>query len=231
MSNIILNGNTYNDVTSVKLLKSDNTGYAEFTEDSAVTDTTLDKMLAGESLGDITDSSAYPNLTWMVGLDFGTVSFPSATKAYLRIQYCEFANLLLPSVVNAYTASNGTQGYMMPSKISGVKVTGICDLHSLTTVQNRTLNFEYCNFGTLKLGDGNFNDTMFNNTTITNLVWNISSATLDDTGVKGRLNYATAITNLYVPSDRVSAIQALVTGDNITKVTNVYSIADWSDPT
>lgn len=232
MSDIILNNNTYNGVTSVKLMKADNTGYATYTEDAQEADTLLDTMLNRESVGDITSDNANPLLTWMRGLEFGTVSFPNATKMYMNIGYCKFANLLLPNVTQANTyIGKGKQQNMLSTIFTGNIVTGVLDLSSLTTVQNNTLKIDYCRIETVKLGNGVLspNSGMFTQSEITNLIWNVSETNMSDSGLTSRLNAATSITNLYVPSERVSAIQALVTGGTITKVTNVYSIADWSD--
>lgn len=231
MSNIKVNGNTYNDVSSVRFMKADNSGYATYKEGASDTDTMFDTLINQNSIGDYESDLAKPNLNWLSDVSAGTVSFPYATSAYACVEYCRFDNLLLPNVTQLEASKGvGARNYMKVSKFSGCIVTGVLDLTSLETVSNNTVNFQYCNIGTLKLGSYVGNTNLLSNVTIENLVWNMPDSTgLAETTCTTTLNAATAITNLYVPSARVDEIQALIDDGTITKITNVYSIDDWED--
>lgn len=226
MSNVKVNGNTYNGVESIKLMKADNSGYAEYKENAADTDTLFDTLIAGGNIGDRVIEGASPVLNWMQNVEGGTISAPYATSACANINYSKFDNLLFPNVTTFNTyAGPATKKYMRGSNFEGTDVTGVLDLSSLATVTNNTVQFKYCTIGTLKLGSyTGTQSSLLSGATITNLVWNLPGS-----GVTTHLNSATKITNLYVPASLVSEMQTMVADGTLTKVTNVYSIDEWED--
>lgn len=229
MSDIKINGNTYSGVESIKLMKADNSGYATYKENAAETNSFTDILISGGyDIGDFESDDGSPNINWLTGLGGGTVSFPHATAANGAVTNSSFTNLLLPNVI-AITSHRTADGlYPVGSKFSANVITGTLDLSSLTSIQNANQAFQKLKVGTLKLGALPSHNGIFSSAQITNLLWNIS-ASITDSNVVTAVNTATSITNLYVPADRATAIQELVTAGTITKVTNVYSIDDWRD--
>lgn len=223
MSNVKVNGNTYNDVTSVKLMKDDGSGYAEFKENVADTDTLMDTLLADDSVGNIESDTGEVYLGWMQGIEFGTVSFPYATKATGYPHSCTFENLLLPAVTDYSGAvGKGVNGYRMPNSINNCKITGTLDLSKVATSTNNTLGIANCTIGTLKLGS--YMPGWGQTTTITNAI--IPGFTADYEVIYFKL---VNITNLYVPSTVLEHVQSMVTAGTLPNVTNVYSIDGWED--
>lgn len=229
MSNVKVNGNTYNDIHTLRLMKSDNSGYATYTEGAVETDTLFDKLVSGESIGDYECDLATPILNWMAHITAGTVSLPYATSGYACVQYSKFDNFLMPNATKLESLLGpGTKSYMLSSKFEGCNVTGVLDLSSLETVMNNTVTFRYSNIGTLKLGSyKGIASNLLANVTISNLVWNMPAG-ISDTDLKLYFGTGT-FTNVYIPSERVSEVQALIDNGDITKITNLYSIEDWEE--
>ena len=225
MSNVTVNGNMYNDVASIRLMKADGSGYAEYMEGAAAVDSTVDNMLATRDFGSIEGENAGVYLGWMRGFRFGTVSFPYATTASGEINSCTLENLFLPSVVGfSVAAGNGVAANTMSVGITNCKIPGVLDLSSLTTSMNSAMKIGGCTIGTLKFGT--YMPTNWGGgTTITNAIMPGFTANFNT------LYFKTAVTieNLYVPADVVEHVRSLIADGTLTKITNVYSIDEWED--
>lgn len=227
MSDIKVNGNIYNGVTSIKMMKADDSGYAEYKEGvEEATDTLMDVMLSNGNVGNIESDSGNPLLSWMHGLKFGTVSFPYATKASGPINSAHFDNLLLPNVTDFPNhGGNGSFSYRMASGIQNCNIPGVLDLSSLATSLNNTMNFAGSAIGTLKLGS--YVPKSWNSTTITNFVWyGMPESAMSDAAFT--MYFSATVTNMYVPAGLVDAVQAQI-DEGKWKITNLYSIDEWED--
>lgn len=234
MSNVKVNGNTYNSVTSIKLMKADDSGYAEYTEGASGKDW-LDVLMnsdTADSVGDITREDIYfANLSILAKRTVGTISFPNATKMRGNLEGVKADNILLPKV--AEIISNVIIGRF---SMYGATVSGVVDLG--TGGYNNTANqmFMGAAIGTLKIGKINPHNGLFQNATITNLVWNNPDIPVGDgnsqdsmTGLQGLNCVGTKITNAYVPDEMYDGIKALMDAGTVTTVTNLYKISEWSD--
>ena len=235
MSDIILNGNTYRGVGSVRLMKADNSGYATYVEGAAPADSMVEKLCDGTrlSIGDIFSEETNPFVGWLSWCNFGTADFSAAVNVHGPIANAVFDNLLLPNLT-AVTSSKAAYGnYPGAFSINNVTCSGMIDLSKLTSIQNgNARSFQTIEAQTLKIGAFDPQATgMFYNSKLTNLVWNVPANQVPGANnvFITALNTATYITNLYVPADLVDTVRGYVTGGSVTKVTNVYSIADWSD--
>lgn len=226
MSDVKVNGNTYTGITHIRLAKADGGGYEEYKEGAALFDT----LLAGcsASIGDIESDATTLYLNWMQQIKGGSWSFPNATTAYGGPKHSYFENLLMPNVTTI-NQNKGTTSklYQVTSAFDGTEVTGILDLSSLETAQNNTVSFKGCTVGTLKLGSYCPAVNIWQNATITNLVY--YNITADQITANSYFRATPNVTNLYIPADCVDAVQALVDDGTITGVTNVYSVDDWSE--
>lgn len=228
MSDIKVNGNTYTGVTSVKLMKADESGYAEYTESAEATDSVMDTLIANGSLGDIERDDASPGLEWMTGYRVGTVSFPYATKLNGAPVKITAENLLFPNVKTVSAISCGNSGWRSYG-FNNCKITGTLDLSSLETVSNNALTFTTSVIGTLKLGTYAPNKNIWAALTVTNFVWNgLTAASLSQNSFFEYFKSA-VITNLYVPAELKERFQTQIDNGTLTKITNLYSLDEWED--
>ena len=232
MSNVKVNGNTYNGVTSIKLMKADNSGYAEYKEGAEAAEDFRDMLTAGgyTNIGDYESNEPAPYIGWLDKCGGGSISFPSATTAKGSVKNAKFENLLFPNVISLKSAISASGDYPGASIFSQTDVTGVLDLSSLADIQNGYGTFQNCNIGTLKLGRFNLINNMIASATITNFVWNVPSTTHPNmTNFAALMNSATKITNLYIPADIVGTWQTLIDNGTLTKIENLYSIDEWED--
>ena len=227
MSNIKVNGNTYNGVTCVKLMKADDSGYATYTE-GAVADSYLDRMLSG-NYGDICDErSGEVNIGFLTNGEGGTINFPNAAILNGVCRAGTYENLLFPKAAKIEYTVIGKQ--VASSNFYSTTVSGALDLSGIAGNIGNNGMFQNASIGTLKLGSMSPHNNMFGGAAITNLVWNNTDTTADkmggNLGLKG--NNA-AITNAYVPDAFYDDIKALMDAGNLTTVTNLYKISEWSD--
>jgi hypothetical protein len=225
MSNVKVNGNTYNDVTSVKLPLADGSGYAVYKEGQGQEENSLlDLLMTGENLGDYTNEEITVfNPAIISYLTFGTWNFPNAAKVKGGNIYNAIGtNLLMPNAVSTYIAT---------PNFRNCKISGILDMRNFTA-DNKASDAAFLVYGstigTLRLDSlGVVGGSMIATATITNLVWGGAGLTAD--GIKAALNAATAITNLYITDAIYDDVQALITAGTITKVTNLHKYSEWSD--
>ena len=232
MSNVKVNGNTYNNVTSIKLMKADGSGYAEYKEGAEDVADFRDMLTAGgyTNIGDYESNEPAPYIGWLEKCGGGSISFPKATTAKGSVKNASFENLLLPNVVSMNSALSASGDYPGSSVFTQTDVTGVLDLSSLTNIQNSFNVFQNCNIGTLKLGGFNLCNNMIGSATITNFIWNVPTTTNPDMpNFAVLMNGATKITNLYIPADIVGTWQTLIDNGTLTKIENLYSIDDWED--
>lgn len=227
MSNVKVNGNIYNDVTSVKLMKADNTGYATYTE-GAVEDSYLDRMLSG-NYGDIYDErSGEVNIGFLTNGEGGTINFPNAAILNGVCRAGAYENLLFPKAAKIEYTVVGKQ--VSSSNFYSTTVIGVLDLSGIAGNTGNNGMFQNAVIGTLKLGSVAPHNNIFNGATITNLVWNNTDTTSDKMGGNMGLKSTNAvITNAYVPDAFYDAIKALMDAGNLTTVANLYKISEWSD--
>ena len=225
MSNVNVNGNIYNDVDSIRLMKADGSGYAEYAEGAAATDSTVDGLFAVSEFGDIERETGSIYLGWMVGLKFGTISFPFATKVTGSINSCTAENLLLPSVQDfSIFSGNGVVKNTMSVGIYNCKIPGTVDLSSLSYSMNNAMKINGCEIGTLKFGT--YMPVNWGNGTI------ITNAIMPGfTEGFNTLYFRSAVTveNLYVPADVLEHVRSLVADGTLDQVTNVFSIDEWEE--
>lgn len=226
MSNIKVNGNTYNGVTCVKLMKADDSGYATYTE-GAVADSYLDRMLSG-NYGDVYDErSGEVSIGFLSFGEGGTVNLPNATVLNGACRAGVYENLLFPK---AATLEYVATAPAIMSNFYQTTVSGVLDLSGIAGNRGNNGLFQGAIIGTLKLGSVAPHNNMFNGAAITNLVWNNTDTTADKMGGGTGLKGATAgITNAYVPDAFYDAIKALMDAGTLTTVTNLYKISEWSD--
>lgn len=231
MSDVKVNGNTYNGVESIKLMKADGSGYAEYKEGAEAADSLMDTLIANGSLGDIERDDASPCLEWLSGYTVGTVSFPYATTLNGVPSKVTAENLLLPNVSSIASVACGKSGWKNRS-FANCKITGVLDLSGLDSVLNNACQFTTSEIGTLKLGAYAPAANIWNAAIFTNLV--LSRLTFDgltETAFSTWFTYfnGATITNLYVPADVKETIQAKIDAGTLTKITNLYTIDDWED--
>ena len=231
MSNVKVNGNIYNNVESIQLMKADGSGYAKYTEGATAAADFRDVLTAGgyTDIGDYENDGANVYIGWLEKCGGGTIAFPAATAAKGSVKNAKFANLLLPNVVSMSSAMSASGDYPSASVFSQTDVTGVLDLGSLASIQNSMNVFQNCNIGTLKLGALGFSNLFIGGATITNFIWNCPQADLSNSNFVTNMNAATKITNLYVPAAQVSEWQTMISNGTFTKITNVYSIDEWED--
>lgn len=230
MSNVKVNGNTYNGVTSVKLPLADGTGYANYAE-GAVADSYLDKMLSA-NYGDIYDErSGSIDMSFLAFSNAGTINFPNATAITGSAKAVTAENIYFPKVANwEFDHDNQIFQIFMKSTVSGV-----LDLSGLTGGPgNQT--FMYATINTLKLGACPTTNGFFQGATITNLIWNNPTVEVGTPGAYGGMcgtaglnSNGAKITNAYVPDNLYDSIKAFVDDGTLTTVTNLYKISEWSD--
>jgi hypothetical protein len=221
MSNVKVNGNTYNGVTSVKLALADGTGFETYSKGMVTSDITND-ILSGNFSGDYENSEITRlNACVLANNNFGTISFPNAVTMFgIPTMPFNGENLLLPKVAKIeYGPCNKFCGFQGT-------ITGTLDLSGIESTGS-TLNqtFMGAKIGTLKIGKMQNANMLLANATITNLVWNIQTLNDQHTTI---LNGATAITNAYIADAHYEAIKALVENGTITKITNLYKFSEWS---
>lgn len=230
MSNIKVNGNTYNDVTSVKLALADGTGYATYNE-GAVADSYLDKMLSA-SYGDIYDErSGKINMSFLAFSNAGTINLPNVTSIIGNANFIVADNILLPKAASyQYDAGAGIAGIFKSAKISGV-----LDLSGLQAGSGNQ-SFMNATIGTLKLGKQTEQNGFLQNASITNLIWNNPDIKVGTPGAYGGIcgtaglsGSGAKITNAYVPDDLYDSIKAFLDDGTLTTVTNLYKVSEWSD--
>lgn len=225
MSNVKVNGNTYNGVTSVKLALADGTGYATYSEGMVTSDITND-ILSGSLSGDYENSEITRlNTSFLQHQNVGTLSFPNAVTMFGMSQTIVTAeNLLLPKVAKIEFINNTFCSFR-------ATITGVLDLSGMESVGS-TLNqvFMGSKIETLKIGKMSTANMMFRNATITNLIWNNTDTTADKMGGAQGLGCSGAtFTNAYVPDGLYDEIKALMDAGTLTTVTNLYKISEWSD--
>lgn len=228
MSNVKVNGNAYNDITSVRLPLADGSGYAVYEEGQSAEDSALlNNILSGSECGDlISDNVVELNNSALSYCTFGVVSLPNAVK--FNGLYCynlTAADVLLPNIL---TSNKGAATF------SGANISGTLDLRkycrdstygSISWLQNFLWN---CTIGTVRIDSLNgYRSTAFNGSTITNLVW--GGADLTAAGITADLNGAKAITNLYITDAIYNDVAALIGDGTITKVTNLYRYSEWGN--
>ena len=225
MSNVKVNGNTYNGVTSVKLALADGTGYATYSEGMVTSDITND-ILSGSLSGDYENSKITRlNTSFLQHQNVGTLSFPNAVTMFGMTQTIVTAeNLLLPKVAKIEYRNNTFCSFR-------ATITGVLDLSGMESAGS-TLNqvFMGSKIETLKIGKMSPANMMFSNATITNLIWNNTDTTADKMGGAQGLGCSGAtFTNAYVPDGLYDEIKALMDAGTLTTVTNLYKISEWSD--
>ena len=231
MSNVKVNGNIYNNVENIQLMKADGSGYAKYTEGAAAAADFRDVLTAGgyTKIGDYENDGANVYIGWLEKCGGGTIAFPAATVAKGSVKYAKFDNLLLPHVASMNSASTASGDYPAPSVFTNTDVTGVLDLGSLASIQNGMNVFQNCNIGTLKLGALAYSNLFIGSATITNFIYDNPTTDLGNSNFVTNMNAATQITNLYVPADQLSAWQEKISNGTFTKITNVYSIDEWED--
>ena len=224
MSNVKVNGNTYNGVTSVKLALADGTGYATYSEGMVTSDITND-ILSGSLSGDYENSEITRlNTSFLQHQNVGTLSFPNAVTMFGMTQTIVTAeNLLLPKVAKIEYINTTFCSFR-------ATITGVLDLSGMESAGS-TLNqvFMGSKIETLKIGKMSPANMMFSNATITNLIWNNTDTTADKMGGAQGLGCSGAtFTNAYVPDGLYDEIKALKDAGTLTTVTNLYKISEWS---
>lgn len=223
MSNVKVNGNTYNGVASVKLALADGTGFATYAE-GAVTSDIADMLLSGAELCDMTNNTVSAvNLNVFYGRTCGTVNFTNAAEVFGSAERIAADNILLPKVTMW-----GYRNYLFTT-LRNCSVPGTVDLSGITSVQAANQSFYGSVIGTLLLGKMQSHNGMFQTAKITNLVWNnpdLSAANMG--GSQGLGCIDAVITNAYVPDALYDEINALIDADTLTTVANLYKISEWS---
>lgn len=232
MSNVKINGNTYNEVSAVRLPLADGTGYAVYSEgQSADENAFLDALIGGEACGDLVNESATKvNFGVFSYGNFGSLSFPNAVTCVSgKHTNITATNVFAPSVIKTAGAA---------TTFASAKITGSLDLRSYIAATGNTSAYgsnaylqyfvQSCTIGTLRIDAINgYRGNMFSSSTITNLVWGGADLVADN--IKADLNSATAITNLYITDAIYDDVQSLISDGTITKVTNLYKYSEWSD--
>ena len=226
MADILLNGNTYSGVNSVRFENPTNTGFVTFYGEPPQDN--LSTIIGGGDLGDMTFTNSVATCSFLTRRTGGTISFPNAETVVAETSGASLTNLLFPSATLIGKA--GTSWTIF----RGITVTGVLDLSAVEAVTGTTLNQTFAGtqatpttIGTLLLGKIPKTNGLFTYATITNLVWNNPNLTASDMGGNNGLNSAAAITNAYVPDSLYDDIAAMISGGTLTKVTNLYRISEW----
>lgn len=226
MSNVKVNGNTYNGVTSVKLPLADGSGFATYAE-GAVTDNVTSSILDASISGNLTNEDITTiSLNCFQYTTVGTLNFPNAVKMKGSASDLIAENVLLPRVSSINTAS-------VPN-FRNSKISGVLDLSALpNTIIGMNQTFCNATIGTLKVGEMPCHNMCLTNTTITNLVWALDVLDVDgNPKIVTNLGLACAglkATNVYVADSVYDAVNASIVDGTITTVTNLYKISEWSD--
>ena len=227
MSDIKVNGDTYKDVTSIRFMKSDDSGYATYTE-GAVADSYLDRMLFG-NYGDVYDDrSGTVHIGFLSFGEGGTINLPNVTVLKGACRGGVYENLLFPKAASLQYRATAPA---VSSNFYQTTVSGVLDLSGIVPekIGNNAL-FSSATIGTLKLGAVAPHNNMFMSATVTNLVWNNTDTTADKMGSSNGLRSSGArITNAYVPDAFYDDIKALMDAGTLTTVTNLYKLSEWSD--
>lgn len=233
MSNVKVNGNIYNDVTSIKLMKADDSGYAEYMEGATTGGDYMLELLNGQVENSF---KGYENseltgtacLSWLSGLNApdAEVILPNVTRIEGGLDHNGKAKLKSIRVPKAAAFEKGNMNTWFQCK-------GTIEFVDFSGLTGGTFNqtFYGGTYGTLKLGKypGGKNGT-FQNATITNLIWNNPDLTASVMATEnGGLNQAKSITNAYVPDTLYDEIKALMDAGSLTSVTNLYKVSEWSD--
>lgn len=229
MSNVKVNGNSYADISSLRLPLADGSGYAVYKEgQSQEANSVLDLLMTGDNLGDYTDEELTQfNPGVLTYRTFGTWNLPNVVRFGDSGNVNAFVgeNLLLPNVTT-------TVGNAYP-QFRGCKISGVmdCRKYNGNAVGNPSLSFFVysATIGTLRLDSLKYirGNSTFGSATITNLVLGADSLIADD--VRAAVNGATAITNLYITDAIYDDVAALISAGTITKVTNLHKYSEWSD--
>lgn len=226
MSNVKINGNTYNGVDEVRLMKADESGYAIYKEGQEAAENILDIAVARGAVGSYRNEAGSVCLSVFCGLNLGDLEFPFATSATGGVTACKASRVLLPNVTTLNVdESFGATKYNLSAGFQQSDI-GLLDLSGLTTSMNNACKFTGAKIGTLKLGGYFPAANLWNGTKITNAILS-GFSTADATGIAYFSN--ATITNMYVPADKLAEAQQLKSEGKLSKVTNIYSIADWSD--
>ena len=226
MSNVKVNGNTYSGVTSVKLPLADGNGYATYTE-GAVTDNMTNALLDGSISGNITNEEILTvSLNCFLKCSVGTLNFPNAVKMRGSAQGIVAENILLPKVSSIDKAA-------VPAFRDAV-ISGTVDLSGMPYMVGMGLNqtFYGATIGTVKLGKTVKHNGVFQNATVTNVVWGLDSFSNeqpDIAGIQGLGSTGAKITNAYVADSVYEQVKALMDNGTLTTVTNLYKISQWRD--
>lgn len=229
MSNVKVNGNTYNGVTSVKMLLADGSGYATYTE-GAVTDDVTAKILDGSISGDIINENITTiSLNCFAKSNVGTLNFPNAVKMRGSAEGLVAENILLPRVSSVDSSS-------LPN-FRNAKVSGTIDLSAMPeTIIGMNQTFYGATIGTLKIGEMPPHNMCLANVTIINLVWNFTKSTEISTtnnisiaGAQALKCSGLTVTNAYIPDNLYEGVKALIDDGTLNTVTNLYKISEWSD--
>lgn len=232
MSNVKVNGNTYADISSVRLPLSDGSGYAVYAEgQSQDENAVLTNMLTGAEIGDYTnDEITEVNLNAFGTLTCGTLSFPNATTytpANMSSNPITCDNLLLPNLVGHAVGKT--------LALRGIKASGVLDLRKLTlngttgTTPLLTFFLYGATVGTLRIDSLNCHreNQTFQNSTIGTIVW--GGADLVASEVATCVSNATSITDLYITDAIYDDVAALIADGTITKVANLHKYSEWSE--
>lgn len=228
MSNVKVNGNTYNGVTSVKLPLADGSGFATYAE-GAVTDNVTSSILDASISGNLTNEDITTiALNCFQKTTVGVLNFPNAVKMQGSADSVVAESILLPRVSSINT------GHVPNFRMA--KISGVLDLSGFpNSIIGMNQTFYGATIGTLKLGEMPIHNMSLSNATITNLVWALDAI---DTGT-GKPKIVTSgqglacaglqATNVYVADSIYDAVNALIEDGTITTVTNLYKISEWSD--
>lgn len=222
MSNVKVNGNTYNDVTSVKLALADGTGFATYSE-GAVTDNVTNSILDGSLSGNLFNEDILTvSLNCFQKCSVGTLSFPNAVKMSGSADSLTAENVLLPKV-SAFAA--------VPN-FRLANISGVLDLSGMVSLTGLNQTFYNATIGTLKIGKMAPHNMCLTNATITNLIWGNDTAGTENNTVPGGQGLRCAgltVTNAYVADSVYDTVRELMDDGTITSVTNLYKISEWSD--
>lgn len=229
MSNVKVNGNTYNDVTSVKLALADGTGYATYAEGAVETDL-ISQLMNGSFTGEYTSDVATCNMrifskSAVEGSDI-SLNFPKAGIIVPDNMNGYYKNIICPNVVSGV-------GY--GQEFGNLHISGKLDVRSVPSGNYNQLFFG-SSIGTLIIGEIPAHNGMFSGCTIGTLVWNNTTTKVGEgndyntiSGYQGLNNSNLSITNLYVADKNYDAIKALIDAGTLTTVTNLYKFSEWGD--
>ena len=227
MSNVKINGNTYNGVDEIRLMKADDSGYAIYKEGQEAAENILDIAVARGDMGSYRNEAGSVCLSVFCGLNLGDLDFPYATTASGGVIACKANRVLLPNVTTLNVdKSFGAQQNGLLAGFQQSDIT-LLDLSGLTTSMNNACKFTGARIGTLKLGSYFPPANIWGNAIITNAILSGFRAEMTASALTYFAN--ATITNLYVPADQLAGAQQLKSEGKLSKVTNIYSAADWSD--